>query len=90
MNSVWCRPELATASPIHDRPADYLAEAERKTGGNSEDRRAEIGFFASGLAEYFYNDGAGHYRMDVSDNAVTMAFYPGDAREPARRFALKT
>ncbi len=90
VNSVWCRPELATASPIHDRPADYLAEAERKTGGNSEDRRAEIGFFAPGLAEYFYSNGAGHYRMDVSDDAVTMAFYPGDALEPARRFALKT
>lgn len=90
VNSVWCRPELATDSPIHDRPADYLAEAERKTGGNAEDRRAEIGFFALGLAEYFYSNGAGHYRMDVSDDAVTMAFYPGDALEPARRFALKT
>ena len=87
-NSVWAKPELATAEPIHGKPDDYAADARRHTGGKLEDCRREVAFFRPGIAEYFYNNGAGHYRLDVSDDAVTMAFYPGAAREPARTFNL--
>ena len=88
VNSVWSKPQLATAKPIHDKVEDYVAVSKRHTGAKLEDFRREVAFFKPGIREYFYNDGAGHYRLDVSDDAVTIAFYPGDAREPARTFAL--
>ena len=88
VNSVWAKPELATAEPIHCKVGDYEADTSRHTGEKLEDFRREVGFFRQGLVEYFYNNGAGHYRMDVSDDAVAMAFYPGDARECARTFKL--
>ena len=59
----------------------------RKLNTPSATLAVESGF-KPGLKEYFYNNGAGHYRLDVSDDAVTMAFYPGAAREPARTFNL--
>ena len=89
VNSVWAKPELATATPIQDKAADY---GKFGLGRVPPEKRAdyvrELDFFRPGLKEYFYNNGAGHYRLDVSDAAVTMAFYPGAATEPARTFKL--
>jgi len=89
VNSVWAKPELATGAPIQDKAADYgkLGLA-RIPAEKRADFTRELDFFKSGLKEYFYNNGAGHYRMDVSDDAVTMEFYPGAATEPARTFRL--
>lgn len=88
-NSVWAKPELATGAPIQDKAADYgkLGLA-RIPSEKRADFTRELDFFRPGLKEYFYNNGAGHYRLDVSGNAVTMAFYPGAACEPARTFRL--
>ena len=87
-NSVWAKPELATAELIHSKVEQYVADPRRLTGAKHEEHRREVEFFRPGLKEYFYNNGAGHYRMDVSDGAVTMAFYPGAARKPALTFNL--
>ena len=89
VNSVWAKPELATGVPIQDKAADYgkLGLA-RIAAEKRADLTRELDFFRPGLKEYFYNNGAGHYRLDVSDAAVTMAFYPGAATEPARTFKL--
>ena len=89
VNSVWAKPELATGAPIQDKAADYgkLGLA-RIAVEKRADLTRELDFFRPGLKEYFYNNGAGHYRLDVSDAAVTMAFYPGAATEPARTFKL--
>ena len=91
VNSVWSKQELATAVPIHEKVDDY------GTGGFSRiqkdrhrDFRKELDFFRPGIKEYFYNKGAGHYRLKVADDRVTMEFYPGAAIEPARMFRLDT
>ena len=90
-NSVWSKPELATAVPIHDKAEDYGAgDLSYIKSEKREDFRRELDFFKPGVREYFYNRGAGHYRLDVADDRVTMAFYPGAALEPARRFRLDT
>ena len=89
VNSVWAKPELATAEPMHEGAKDYgtlgLASvpAEKR-----DDYRREMDFFKPGVKEYFFNRGAGHYRLDVSDASVTMAFHPGAALEPACTFRL--
>ena len=88
VNSVWAAPEQATAEPIHGKASDYVAGQLRHSGEKLEDLRREVAFFRPGIKEYFYNRGAGHYRLEVSDEVVTMAFYPGAAREPARMFRL--
>ena len=88
-NSVWAKPELATGVPIQHKAADYgKLGISRVAPEKRADYTRELDFFRSGLKEYFYNNGAGHYRLDVSDAAVTMAFYPGAATEPARTFKL--
>ena len=90
VSSVWAKPELATAAPIQDKAADYGKRGVSLfTDKRLADYKREIEFFRPGLKEYFYNKGAGHYRLDVSDAAVTMSFYPGAATEPARTFRFE-
>lgn len=89
VNSVWSKPELATAKPIADKAESYGALGlGRHKGDKHEDFKREISFFKPGLKEYFHNAAAGHYRLDVAESGVTMAFCPGAAREPARTFRL--
>ena len=87
-NSVWAKPELATAVPICSKIEDYAPNPKLVKSEKVEDCKREIEFFRPGIKGFFHNKGAGHYRLDVSDEAVTMAFYPGAAREPARTFHL--
>ena len=87
VNSVWKAPELATATPERSGAADYRAAPEPGLSkGRVDDLRAEVEFFRPGVREYFFGNGAGHYRLDVSGGNVALSFYPGDARAPARRF----
>lgn len=89
VNSVWAKPELATGEPVCSSAGEYGAKnLARLDGEKLADFRSELGFFRPGLKEYFFNLGAGHYRLDVSEGSVRMAFYPGDAKSPARTFAL--
>ena len=67
-------------STVDDYGARWLKQ---HTGGKLADFKASLDFFRAGLKEYFYSHAAGHCRLDVSDDAVTVAFYPGDAREAA-------
>ena len=89
VNSVWTSPDQATAKPIHDRPEQYGTSSRNKVDEKSRaDYDREHEEFRSGLKEYFFSRAAGHCRLDVSDASVTLSFYPGDAREPARTFVL--
>ena len=88
-NSVWKADALATAKPVCEGPSQYGAckLAEKKGDMLSEFKR-DLGFFRPGLKDYFYNDGAGHFRLNVTDARVEMAFYPGDALVPGKTFTL--
>lgn len=89
VNCVWAKPKQATCEPVQDKASEYgRIGLERIAADRREDLESELDFFRPGLKEYFFNRGAGHYRLDVSDDAVTMAFYPGSALAPARRFML--
>ena len=88
-NSVWKSEALATAEPICNRPEDYGKTSLAKfTGEKLEDFKSERNFFAPNLKEYFHNNAAGHYRLNVSKGKVDMEFYPGDATKPARVFRM--
>ena len=88
-NSVWEDAALATAEPIHDRPAQYGTYRRSQVSPSLlPDYDADIAFFKAGLREYFFSLAAGHYRLEVTDDRVRMLFYPGAAAEPGRVFDL--
>ena len=90
-NSVWKSADLASADPIlsHDKPSAYGTwRMEEVSAANRAAYDADIALFKEGLKEYFLGKGAGHFRLEVTDRAVKMLFYPGDATVPARVFDL--
>ena len=76
VNSVWKSEGRATSLPSHSMVDDYASSS------------TAINFFKPGLKRYFHNSAAGHYRLNVSDDEVTMEFYPGAATTPARIFTM--
>ena len=89
VNSVWSKPALATAEPVHDRPEQYgTFSRERILQEKREQYDSDIAEWRACLVDYFFSRAAGHYRLDISDDGVTCAFYPGDARVPGRVFRL--
>lgn len=89
-NSVWAKQELATGEPLYSSVEEYGAmNLARHQGEKLADFKSELEFFRPGLKEYFFSLAAGHYRLDVSDDAVKMMFYPGDAKAPASLWFLR-
>lgn len=90
-NSVWKGDDLAHSDPFpgHDRPSAFGTwRAEEVSAANRAAYDADIALFKPGLREYFLGPGAGHFRLEVTDAAVKMLFYPGAATEPGRVFDL--
>ena len=90
-NSVWKSDDLAHANPFpgHDRSSAFGTwRMEEVSDANRAAYDADIALFKPGLREYFLGPGAGHFRLEVSDDAVLMHFYPGAATEPGRVFDL--
>ena len=89
VNSVWKSDELATADPVNDTPAQYgLRRRDKVDSWALKEYDATIARYKAGLVEYFLGLGAGHYRLEISDDKVLARFYPGAATEPARTFDL--
>jgi len=90
-NSVWKSDDLAHANPFpgHDTPTAFGTwRAGEVSAANRDAYDADIALFKAGLKEYFLGPGAGHFRLEVSDDSVKMLFYPGAATEPGRVFDL--
>ena len=90
-NSVWAKPEWATPQVLGDGTAAFGNHAFTDNGlrSNSADKvelAEEYGTFVKG---YLFAVAAGHYRLDVSDAGVAVAFYGGDATTPSRTFQLR-
>ena len=90
-NSVWMRPNLATAEPVCEGAAEYgkRAAALKLTGRDKAVFDAASKEFRPGLRGYFLSMGAGHSRLNVSETGVTIDYYPGAANVPARTFKMK-
>ena len=89
VNSVWKSDDIATAKPVNDSPEQYGLRRRDKVDAKSlKAFDAAIARYKKGLTEYFLGLGAGHYRLEVSDDRVLAHFYPGDASEPGRTFDL--
>ncbi len=90
-NSVWKSEDLATVEPFpgHDTPSAFGTwRAGEVSSANKAAYDADIAIFKQGLKEYYLGPGAGHFRLEVSDDRVLMHFYPGAASEPGRTFDL--
>ena len=91
-NSVWEKEltSLATGEAFCEDPSLFGATGAGLLEGERLDRfKRELELFRPGVREYFNSRAAGHFRLDVSDEDVTMFFYQGADKVPARRFALK-
>lgn len=91
-NSVWKKElvSLKTGEAFCETPSRFGATAAGLLEGEKLDRfKSELELFRPGVKEYFNSNAAGHFRLDVSDEAVAMTFYQGADTAPARRFILK-
>ena len=99
-NSVW-RPQEDRPSVLASTPAEYGDYAKAHPTPMDEDHdgclqkrtpeqmRALFDEYRSGLRRYRMMQAAGHYQLSVSDEGVSMAFYPCDARRPTDLIALR-
>ena len=90
-NSVWSKPEWATANVLGDGAAAFGNHAFTDNGlrTNAADKAELVGEYQPFVKGYLFAAAAGHYRLDVSDAGVSVAFYGGDATTPSRTFQLK-
>lgn len=89
VNSVWSKPEIATAAAMHCGLEQYAPNFKNVRKKDREAYANQVEFFKGSLSEYFCGKGAGHYRLDVSDDGVKLSFYPGAAEKTAKVFTLK-
>ena len=88
-NSVWERQDQATAKALKEGKEQYGEDLlHLRKGAALADFKSELDFFRPGLKGYFMNHGAGHYRLNVSDQKVVIEFYPGSSMTCQRTFAL--
>lgn len=70
---------------------DWTLEALKKKNDRAkiDGFQKDIAPFKRDLKEFFFNWGAGHFRLNVGESRVTMDYFPGDATTPARTFVMK-
>lgn len=89
-NSVWAKPELASVDPVCEGVAAYGKHAATAL---TDERKDEFNIaakdFRPGLKGYYMSMGAGHARLNVSETEVTVDYYPGATKVPARTFRMK-
>lgn len=89
-NTVWSKPELATAEPVYSKVEDFGRSGfETLTGDKLAEYRREVAFFSGDIADYAFYRAAGHFRLDVDDAGVRLHFYPGATLEAAKTFSLR-
>lgn len=91
-NSVWAKPEWSTEHVIGDGASSYGRHSLAGGSGiqgTEEDKNTLVGEYGKFVRGYHYARAAGHYRLEVSDERVAVAFYGGDATTPARTFTLR-
>lgn len=89
LNSVWSEPKRGAVETLVEGAVNYGRRVkECAAAADAEDLERELSFFRRGLHEYFLCDVAAHALLDVSDDTVTLALYPGLDREPGRMFRL--
>ena len=92
-NSVWTKPELAVPHILAEGAAAYGSRVKTaKEGGRSGSKselRSLVAEYRPFMRDYLFADAAGHYRLEVSDSRVAVAFFGGDSSNPARTFVLR-
>ena len=89
-NSVWAKPEWETPQVLGDGTAAFGNHGFTKDNvlGKAADRGL-VEEYMPFVKDYLFAVAAGHYRLDVSDAGVTVAYYGGDATTPWRTFRLR-
>ena len=80
MNSVWSSEGLGSFSILREGPQQY---------GTIRPDTALFDEFRPGLQRYVLSKAAGSYKLNVSDEGVTVDFYAGDSAERSFQFVLR-
>ena len=96
-NSVWAGTDSAKLVVRDEGAAAYGARAQeaRKRHGREIPKKERDGLmrladeYRPFVKDYLFANAAGHYRLEVSDARVAVAFFPGDSASPARTFVLR-
>lgn len=80
MNSVWSKEEIGTYSVLREGPQQY---------GTIRPDTPLFDEFRPGLQRYVLSRAAGSYRLNVSDEGVTVDFYAGDSEQCSNKFVLR-
>lgn len=80
MSSVWSKEELGRYNVVREGPEQY---------GTIRPDTPLFNEFRPDLQRYVLANSAGSYRLDVSDDGVTVDFYAGDSQSRSARFVLR-
>ncbi len=87
--SVWEAERQATVQPRHTTPGGYANIPQKAKDYDADDARALFGEYRPHLERFFHAGLQGRCRLEVSDVAVKMTVFGGDAAEPYRTFTLR-
>ena len=88
--SVWTREEHAPLRVIDEGVSAYGQRMPRKNGKPASIHYEKLYHeYRFNVKQYLYAAGAGHYRLNVSDEEVSIDFYEGNRKNPSRKFILR-
>ena len=89
-NSVWPREEHAPLRVIDEDVASYGNRIPRKNGKPANKHLENLYHeYRFNVKKYMFGGGAGHYKLKVSDDMVSIDFYEGNSKKPSRNFILR-
>ena len=93
-NTIYCDRDVSHPNPAEPEvlgrsPRDFVAWL----SGADEQTRKDLGElyneYVPGLVSYYAAKGAGHYRMNVSDEGVSVEYFGQDSTSVTKRFQLR-
>ena len=93
-SSVWSNPDLDKLKFVDKGVADYGNRVKKlkglqRDGVTPEDLVKLVEEYRPYIRDYSLANGAGHFRLDISDKCVAATFYGGASLVPGRTYLLR-
>jgi len=88
MNSVWAKEEYGEYKVLREGPEHYdlLSSSEKARKAGPPELFAP---YRPGLKRYSLSNAAGSYKLNVSDESITVDFYAGNSKARSHQFILR-
>ena len=93
-SSVWSKPELDKLEVVDKGAKDYgnrvkKLKGPQRDGATPDDLAELVEEYRPYVRDYSLANGAGHFRLDISDKCVAATFYGGASLVPGRTYLLR-